>query len=108
MIHLRAVVDGGGDAVDYQWYCGQWCYADSLVSCPVSDSVELGGAWPGGAEHDGPDFCATCGDAIGNPLTSEGVERVREWLLDVPFRPTGTLATRADALRKAYPVAVAS
>ena len=41
---------------------------------------------PCGAEHDSPDFCATCEDPIGNPLTDEGVEYVREWLADLPFR----------------------
>jgi hypothetical protein len=103
-IYLRSVLEENGDTVDLSWYCSRTCYVQSLEAEPPSDQLEEGGAYPCGAEADSPDFCATCGEPVGNPITPEGESRVREWLQDLPFRldPTGTLAARADSLRRTY------
>lgn len=104
MIHLRCITDDRGDTVDYAWFCSQGCYSQSLRDDPPTVTFEEGGAYPCGAEHDTPDFCAVCGTPVGNPLTDEGYADVREWLADLPFRldPTGTLADRAADLRRTY------
>lgn len=90
-IHLRTQTDSRGDAVEHNWYCSRFCYALSLDQEPPTDpgedgrvyeGLETGGAWPCGAEHDLPDFCVTCETPIGNPLTTDGEEYVREHVRD--------------------------
>jgi hypothetical protein len=90
-IHLRSKID-------------PTCYACSFVDFPESPTFEKGGAYPGGAESDSPDFCGHCEQPVGNPLTSEGESLVREWVADLPFRldPTGTLAARMEELKSEY------
>lgn len=102
-IYLRTETDSHGDAVGYRWYCSQSCYTDSFLGGPI-DGLEDGGAYPCGAEHDSPDFCAICEAPVGNPLTDEGYSLIREWLQDLPFRldPTGSLTRRAADLRRMY------
>src|SRR4051812_37891864 len=113
MIHLRTVTDESGDTIDLAWYCSQTCYADSLREDPPSDTFEEGGAYPCGSEHDSPDYCATCGDPVGNPLTDDGASYVREYVSDVlapnplgqgscyPFA-NETAKQRAEALKAEY------
>lgn len=65
-IYLETVEDERGDAVEHVWYCSSVCAPDQAS------------AYPCGSESDSPDYCAACGDAIGNPLTGEGVRYARE------------------------------
>lgn len=96
MIYLRSETDSVGDVVDYNWYCCESCYRESFQS-DSQQGLEQGGAYPCGSEHDGPDFCATCGDAIGNPLTPDGLvylcELVADWRGDPDVR---------ESLQRAY------
>jgi len=107
MIYLRSENDSNGDVVDLHWYCSETCYAASFDETGRRERGglwETGGAYPGGAESDSPDFCATCERPVGNPLTDDGIATVREWQRDLPFRldPTGTLAARMAELRQVY------
>lgn len=81
MIYLRTVTDGRGDVSDYLWYDSVVCYTADIIDHPERAELE-GGAYPGGAENDTPDYCAHCGDPVGNPLTGEGerfvVDLIRE------------------------------
>ena len=96
MIYLRCENDSNGDVVENNWYCSETCYRDSLTSRPaVGGALETGGAYPCGSESDSPDFCATCGSPVGNPLTSDGMELVRDWIANKSFH----VATDADAER---------
>jgi hypothetical protein len=80
----------------------------------TKDGFEEGGAYPCGAEHDSPDFCVTCGAAVGNPLTPEGEEYVREFVEEVEnpnrlscavYYPYNNANARNNArrLRETYP-----
>jgi hypothetical protein len=62
------------------WGCGT---AFETMTDDDDDKLEIGGAYPCGAESDSPDYCATCEAPIGNPLTSEGEQYVREYVCDV-------------------------
>ena len=105
VIYLRTETDKFGNAVDYHWYCSSWCYRESLDKIPMTepgpddrvlDGLEEGGAYPCGAEHDSPDYCAQCETPVGNPLTEEGVTYMREFLTVYRGFPW-------DDLRAAYP-----
>lgn len=76
-IHLREATDGRGDLVELYWYCSRACYQDSFAR-PYSVQLTTGGAYPCGEESDSPDFCAQCGEPVGNPLTTDGLEYLRE------------------------------
>lgn len=93
-IHLRSVTEDNGDVVDHAWYCSQFCYAESIADDPPSDHFEQGGAYPCGAESDSPAACAGCGEPVGNPITGEGIETIREWLESEP----GEFAQKCAAL----------
>jgi len=102
--YLRTETDSRGDAVDYSWYCSEVCYSDSLRKEPPTETFERGGRYPCGAESDSPDYCATCGAPVGNPLTDEGERYVREYVLDVDgaYRDAESV-TRRTALKAEYP-----
>lgn len=93
-IHLRVITDESGDTIDYAWYCSRPCWLESLADEPISETFEEGGAYPCGAESDSPDFCAHCGDPVGNPLTDDGVNYTRELI--------ASGGTCADALASTY------
>lgn len=108
MIYLRTITDDSGDTVDLAWYCSHICYSDSLRADPPTKSFEEGGAYPCGAEHDLPDYCATCGAPVGNPLTSEGEAYVRETVRELhdldgfDTRDREERIAKAQALREEY------
>jgi hypothetical protein len=105
MIHLRTHTDEKGDTVDLSWYCCELCYSRSFKDNPEAETFEKGGAYPGGSEHDLPDFCADCGDPVGNPLTPEGMAYVREFVADrydLPYKEAGCDLATAIALQNEY------
>lgn len=82
-IYLRSIIEDNGDISDYLWYCSQTCYSDSFAKFTADNAnVEKGGAYPCGAEHDSPDYCATCGEPVGNPITDVGEAYVIEYVSD--------------------------
>ena len=107
-IHLRTITDNQGDAIEYAWYCSRSCYLTSLEREPVSETFEEGGAYPCGSEHDYPDYCATCGDPIGNPLTAEGEAYVREYVSGVlePLREAWQALRIDGSTRLTFPAYV--
>lgn len=108
MIYLRTVCDDSGDVVDYRWFCSEGCYNDHVGQNPSTRNLELGGAYPLGAEHDSPDYCATCSEPVGNPLTTDGEIYVCEYVARVDAESHGPSADlegieRAVRLRAEYP-----
>ena len=58
-----------------------------------SDDYPCGPYPDGGGEADSPQHCAECGEALENPLTSDGVDHLREMLEETTERALRFAAT---------------
>lgn len=67
------IEDGGGDLVEILAY-HDFCAPGHVLP------------WPGGIEHDIPDYCETCGEPVGNPLTEDGEQYTRDIAHDLFWR----------------------
>lgn len=112
MTYIRDKVDKDGDAVDRRFYCGEWCYNESLDKTPPNKAIEsqmamaggkpvprmfleAGGNWPG-YESDYPVACDRCEEWVSVSLTPDGVDAVRA-IYDEAF------GADRDSLERAYP-----